>query len=224
MTGILQNAKTVLHGDYEQHRTNDGRSALTHLFLTIFLCGATYGASMGSSGGFEKGEALQILYSAVKVPLLLLATFMLSLPSFFVLNTLSGLRNDFEQALRALVAGQAGMTIGLAALAPIVLFWNVSVSDNQGTVLFNGLLFGVATLGGQILLRRYYRPLLARDQRHRSLLRVWGVLYSFVGIQMGWVLRPFVGEPGKAVHFFRADAWGNAYLMVWRLVAHVVRR
>ena len=51
---------------------------------------------------------------------------------------------------------------------------------------------------------------------------LWGWLgvYAFVGIQMGWVLRPFIGQPGVPVTFFREGVWGNAYVVVletmWR--------
>jgi hypothetical protein len=44
------------------------------------------------------------------------------------------------------------------------------------------------------------------------------VIYAFVGIQMGWVLRPFVGNPSEPASFFRADAWGNAYLVILQLL------
>jgi hypothetical protein len=54
----------------------------------------------------------------VKVPFLLLTTFAISVPSFFVLNTLLGVRADFPAVLRILLAGQAGLTIILAALEP----------------------------------------------------------------------------------------------------------
>ena len=45
----------------------------------------------------------------------------------------------------------------------------------------------------------------------------WGVCYAFVGIQAGWVLRPFIGNPGQPTQFFREEAWGNAYIEVIRL-------
>lgn len=32
--------------------------------------------------------------------------------------------------------------------------------------------------------------------------------------QMGWVLRPFIGNPTLPVTFFRAEQWGNAYVEV----------
>jgi hypothetical protein len=31
-----------------------------------------------------------------------------------------------------------------------------------------------------------------------------------VGIQMGWVLRPFIGNPLATVQFVREDSWSNA--------------
>jgi len=72
--------------------------------------------------------------------------------------------------------------------------------------------------------RRYYAPLIRRSPRHRLLLRVWFFLYAFVGIQMGWVLRPFIGTPHLPVTFFRSEAWGNAYVVVAGLVVEAVGR
>jgi hypothetical protein len=55
------------------------------------------------------------------------------------------------------------------------------------------------------------------------MLRTWLVIYVFVGIQMGWVLRPFIGNPGAPVQFFRDDSWSNAYVevidMIWRVMS-----
>ena len=194
------------------------RRALPRLLLTIFFFGVFYGAVMGSFGGVAGQRALQPLYSGLKVPLLLLITFALSLPSFFVLNSILGLRDDFGAVLQALVATQAGLTVILAALAPFTAFWYASVGDYQLAILFNAGMFAVASVAAQYMLRRAYRPLIARDPRHRILMRGWLGIYAFVGIQMGWVLRPFVGQPGSPTRFFREEAWGNAYVEVARIV------
>ena len=187
---------------------------------TIVLgCGLAYGGVMGLFGG----RVGQVAYSAVKVPLLLGATLLLSLPSYFVLNTLLGLRADFAVAWRAVVTSQAGLTIILVALAPITAFWYASWGNYRLAILFNAVMFSVASAGAQAILRRGYRPLIAHDPRHRWLLRVWIFLYAFVGIQMGWNLRPFVGSPDEPVRFFREGPWENAYLVVaqilWEAVA-----
>jgi hypothetical protein len=192
----------------------DGYTArkLAWLGLMVAAFGITYGAVMGSFGGVLGERFLQVVYSAVKVPLLLLGTFVLSLPSFFVVNTLFGLRSDFSHSLRALLATQAGLTIILASFAPFTILWYVSSSNYRGAVLFNTLMFGCASVVAQWLLRRFYEPLIKRNPQHRLLLRAWLVIYAFVGIQMAWVLRPFIGYPDAPTQFFRQDAWGNAYV------------
>src|SRR5437763_12180172 len=60
----------------------------------LAIGGAAYGGVMGAFGGFGTDRPLQILFSALKVPLLLAVTTALALPSFFVLNTLLGRRGD----------------------------------------------------------------------------------------------------------------------------------
>jgi hypothetical protein len=54
------------------------------------------------------------------------------------------------------------------------------------------------------------------------MLRGWLALYAFVGVQMGWVLRPFIGQIGEPTTFFRSEAWGNAYVKVLELVLDVI--
>ena len=196
--------------------------ALENPILLIVAFGVFYGAVMGTYGGGAAERIWQVVYSALKVPLLLMATFLLSLPSFFVLNTLLGLRGDFGRVVGSLLATQAGLTVILASLAPVTAFWYVSGSGYQPAILFNGLMFAVASLSAQWLLRREYRPLIARHRAHRWMLQTWIVIYVFVGIQMGWVLRPFIGDPRAPVQFFREDSWSNAYVVViemaWRVL------
>lgn len=197
---------------------------LRWLFVLLITCGLFYGAVMGAYSGLTPSRLHQLLYSGVKVPLLLLATFALCLPSFFVINTVAGLREDFGQVLRAVVATQSCVTVVLASLAPFTAVWYVSSADYQSAILFNAVMFGVATVAAQVVVRRYYGPLIERSPRHRQLLRFWFVLYAFVGIQMGWVLRPFIGDPGQPVAFFRSGAWGNAYVVLARMIVRVVDR
>jgi hypothetical protein len=79
-------------------------------------------------------------------------------------------------------------------------------------------MFAIASFAAQWLVRSYYRPLIARNYRHRWVLWAWLVVYTFVGIQMAWLLRPFIGAPGMEVRFLRPDPWDNAYEFVARLV------
>jgi hypothetical protein len=198
--------------------------AMGRLVGQLVIFGLLYGAAMGSYRGMvaESQWVRQMLFSGVKVPLLLTATFVLSLPSFFVINSLLGLRSDFARAVRALVAAQAGLAIVLASLAPFTMLWYASTSKYNLALVFNGAMFAVASFSAQWLVRGYYRPLVARNRRHRVVLWCWLVVYSLVAIQMAWLLRPFIGAPGHDVHFLRPDPWDNAYEFVARLVWHAI--
>ncbi|MGL4421271.1 MAG: hypothetical protein ACRCZF_11440, partial [Gemmataceae bacterium] len=178
--------------------------------IAVLCGGAIYGAIMGAFAG----RAEQVFYSAVKVPLLLAASTGLALPSFFVFNTLAGLRDDFPAAMRAVIGSQGTVAIILAALAPLTLVWYASAVDYLDAIVYNAAVFAVASFSAQRTLRRAYRDLIARNQRHRIIYRIWVFLYAFVGIQMGWVLRPFIGYPGWDPSFLRPGAWSNAYVVV----------
>jgi hypothetical protein len=193
--------------------------------LVAFVCvfGMTYGLVMGSYSGWGGNRLWQACYSAAKVPILLLGTFAICLPSFFVLNVVAGLRSDFPAVLRALLTAQAGMTMVLCSLAPFTVIWYLSPASYNAAVLFNGAAFAIASLATQANLRRLYHPLVQSHRKHAFLLRVWLVLYIFVGIQLGWLLRPFIGLPGTAVELFRADAWGNAYIALFHHFASLFR-
>ncbi len=185
-----------------------------------------YGGCMGSHGlwtnPFDGGQWTQVLFSAVKAPFLLTITFFLSLPSFFVFNALAGLASDFGAACRAVAAAQTSMAAMLLTLAPLTLFWYASSPGYLDGVLVNAAMFSAASIAAQAAIRRHYRPLIARNPRHRNLLKVWIISYAFVGIQMGWVLRPFIGNPDTDADFLREDGWGNAYIMIIRIVGNTI--
>jgi len=183
--------------------------------LGVFLAaGLLYGAVIGA----YSLRPLQMLYSALKVPLLVAGAGLVCLPNLFVLNTVLGLREDLSAVLRGAILAQGTVAISLAALAPITAVAYLSLGDYPDAVVFNGIVFLVAALAGQLTMSRHYRPLIARNPRHRLARDAWLGLYGFVAIQMAWVLRPFVGDPARPTRFFRAGAWSNAYVEVATLV------
>lgn len=222
MTSLLLHPADLLRWQRMPLADRHPLRAVAELALLVVVFGVAYGAVMGTYAGPSGPRVAQMVYSATKVPLLLLLTFFISLPSFFVLNTLFGVRDDFGDAIRALVATQAALTIILASLAPLTAVWYFSVSGYRHAILFNALMFGIASVTAQFLLRRLYRPLIERNPKHRVLLRAWLIVFAFVGIQMGWVLRPFIGHPRGPTTFFREGAWGNAYVEVAGMIRDVL--
>jgi hypothetical protein len=196
---------------------------LRELMVTIAAAGAFYGCAMGSFACDSVARAKLILYAGIKVPILLLATAALCLPGFFVVNTVAGLGHAFGRALRAILAGQAALAVALTSLAPLVLFEYESGVAHPLALLVNAVAFSCASASGQVVMRRHYRALILEDPRHRIMLGAWIFLYAVVGIQMGWLLRPFVGAPGIPVTFFRSEPFSNAYVVVVELVLGVLR-
>src|SRR5438046_1447202 len=137
MRAVLEQVEDVLRGPAGGEAASQIGGGARRLLGCTLVCGAFYGAAMGSLGGVSEERGWQILISAAKVPLFLLVTFGLSLPSFFVLNNLLGVRADFGLALRALISGQAGLTVVLAALAPYTLLWYASSADYAWALIFN---------------------------------------------------------------------------------------
>lgn len=52
-------------------------------------------------------------------------------------------------------------------------------------------------------------------QRAITILQVWILIFGFVGTQMAWSLRPFIGTPDLGFQIFREQE-SNFYLDVWR--------
>lgn len=204
-------AESLLRGDVEA--TPAARSCVVIGVAGCALAGAALGAS--------SGDIRMAMFAAIKVPLLVALTAGMCLPSFYVVNTVLGLRDDFALACRGLLAAQATFGLMLGALSPMLVFLGASVADPYAVTLLDALQFAAATWAAQQVLKRHYQPLIARDGRHRLALRGWLVLFAFTGVQLAWVLRPFRGTEGFPVQFLRPEAFEqNAYMV---LLEHFAR-
>lgn len=228
MTALFALADEFLRGRARFAVTASPKGRVVALLTLTLVFGALYGAVMGGFGYCVSGQPRLLAYVglvALKVPILLLVTFALCLPSFYVINAILGLHADFAQALRAVTATLACLALTLASLAPVTLFFYFCTGFYDAAILFNGLMFAIASFASIIVVRRYYGPLIRANPRHRSMMVIWFALYIFVAIQMAWTLRPFIGDPNPVVPIvvFRSGEIDNAYLEVIRLVRQVFR-
>ncbi len=51
----------------------------------------------------------------------------------------------------------------------------------------------------------------------KTIFRIWVIVFGFVGAQMAWILRPFVGHPDKPFEWFRHRE-SNFFQGVWELL------
>ena len=226
LVGVFRLADEVLRSGSEiaVRRTPCRRGRLRAFAILIVVFGMFYGGVMGTYGAWPEIGSGRSCTRPSRSRSCLSSPFLLGLPSFFVLNTLLGLRNDFARVVAALLATQAGLTVILASLAPFTAFWYVSgigLSAGhpvQRPDVRRGQLDAAVAAPARVPSPDRPHP------AHRWMLRTWLVIYIFVGIQMGWVLRPFIGDPGRPVQFFRQDSWSNAYVAVIEMIGQVMFR
>lgn len=137
------------------------------LSVAIVLLGALYGLCMGSFAMIRTGgEAyMQLIASAIKVPMLFFLTLAVTFPSLYVFNALIGTRLSIASALRLLIAALGVMMAVLASLGPIVVFFALSTKSYPFMVLLNvgtGSMAGVLGLG--FLLRTLDRLVIAQER------------------------------------------------------------
>lgn len=193
-----------------------GKAAMLNLVLAAF-----YGFVMGSYSLTSNDGWKQALASAVKVPCLFMLTLLVCLPSLYVVSALLGSSLSVRQLIGILMASFLVTTVLLAAFAPITAFFMLSARDYGFITLLNVLFFAIATTAGVGVIATAVKTIGSQEQgSSRTLLRFWFWTYAFVGTQMAWILRPFIGSPNVPFSFFRSMD-GNFYTAVLRIIGHL---
>ncbi|MCR9246318.1 MAG: hypothetical protein NXI31_14900 [bacterium] len=189
---------------------------LLQLGLTL---GVIAGACIGVYALFHGGDApvLRVVASAIKVPLLFLLTAIVTMPSLYVFSALHRLPVDFRMMLRLLLLSVLVHLAVTASLGPVFAFFCASTDSYPFLLLLNVLFFAIGGLLGFAVLRR---ALVAVEKEARRILTVWCVVYAIVGLQMGWLLRPFLGRPGVPFAWLRAPE-DNALVAILRTIGEL---
>jgi hypothetical protein len=207
----------LLLSDREQYFTEvaEGEALgakLSHALLTLFALCALYGAAAGAYAG-----PVQALATAVKLPLLFLGTLAICFPGFFVIQVLVGSRLRLPQVL-ALVLGALSLSaILLAAVVPVTVFFLFTGANYYFLTLLHVLIVLGAGLVGMAVLHEGLAFACEKrgeyPKKAMTIMKVWAVLFAFVGIQMAWNLQPFVGDRGAPFQLFRRNE-GNFYTAI----------
>ncbi len=204
----------------EIHKGIRLKSKISALLISSFCFFAIYGAIIGS---FH--SPLQILSSAVKLPALYLITLVVCLPTLYIFNVLFGAKQTIAQHFAYLLTAISVISLLLCGFAPVTLFFLITVNDYYFFMLLNVLIFAITGILGVSFLYQIMRPLASDDAAQgvkirTNLLRLWLVLYGFVGSQLGWTLRPFFGSPGR-FELFRPRE-GSFFTGVWNALMQLL--
>jgi len=160
-----------------------------------------YGAVMGSTHSL-----LQALSSAVKLPVLFLATLIVCSPTLYFFNVLFGSNQSLTQNFCLILTAITVTAVLLLSFAPIVLFFLLTTSHYQFFKLLNVAVFAITGSIGVTFLNQGMHIVSAGGKegaRARGcVMQFWVVVYAFVGSQMAWTLRPFIGAPSMGFELF----------------------
>ena len=197
----------------ESLKTDRDLWPLSRIFVLVtIVMSALSGAVMGATNLLQGSEMalwaklLMILFTAVKVPVLFLLAFAIVLPPIYVSNAFMGARLSFRVITAQMLAALAITATVLASMASVAFFFGLTTGSYDFIKLLHVLFFAYAGLAGMWCLAGFIRALSSSRERRltpTALFVVWLVLYGFVGTQLAWVLRPFVGSPDAKFQVFR---------------------
>ncbi|NUM54595.1 MAG: hypothetical protein HUU46_13195 [Candidatus Hydrogenedentes bacterium] len=212
------------------HRDDQSWRIVRIMFVISLIMAAVYGGVMGATNLLQGSEMavsskfLLILVTATKVPVLFLLTLVIVVFPIYVSNAFVGARLSFGQVSGFLVTACAVTTVALASMATVALFFSLTSVSYHFIKLLHVLMFVYAGVTGLVYLNRALGTAAIRLGRPApgKLFIIWLLLYMFVGTQLAWVLRPFVGSPGEPFQIFR-PRYGNFYESVLHSLGEFMR-
>jgi hypothetical protein len=188
-----------------------GWPELLRLALFIMFACAVYGAVLAGWRSVRLAA-----YVAIKLPVLFLATTALVSLFNWMLALLLGAALRFRQTLAGVLGAMTVAAWILLSLTPVSLLFvlsGVPYSGNHDEVRYahNSILvthilaIACAGVAGNVALFKGLRQVVPPRCPGFALFAAWVGMYAFVGCQMSWILRPFVGSPFYPVVFMRPD-------------------
>jgi hypothetical protein len=205
---------------FEQIREGRGLGQkMRAMLISSVIFFALYGGVMGSTHSLW-----QALSSAVKLPVLFLATLFICAPTLYFFNVLFGSSQNLTQNVALILTAITVTAVLLLSFAPISLFFLLTTSHYQFFKLLNVGIFAVSGVLGVLFLSQGMRIVSAGaegDEARGRVLRLWMFLYAFVGSQLAWTIRPFIGAPSIEFELFR-QLGGNFYANIFASLGEIL--
>lgn len=178
--------------------------------LMICALAFSYGLIMGSYN-----SAIQAISSGLKLCILIFLTLLVCFPSFYIVQLVLGSKVKMKQLAVMILSGFLMTTTIMLAFAPIVLFFQMS-GDNYhflqllhvGVLVFSGFFGMRAVLEA---LKNSFAESGVYPKIGLNIFRIWVIIFAFVGVQLSWNLRPFVGSKDMTFQIVRTNTQGNFY-------------
>jgi hypothetical protein len=228
----LRQVGSLLRGEVDRVRSWTERWDQSRLLLNVgvIVVGAgLYGAAMG-----WWRDPYQSLYVAIKLPLIILLTAVGNGLINAMLAPLLGLNIPFRQSFLVILASFAIAAAILGSFSPLLgfLIWNAppmspDYRESGGTYSFvmltHVMVIAFAGVAANLRLWQLLNELGGGSRVAGRVLLAWLAGNLFLGSQLSWIFRPFIGAPGLPVQFVRENPLeGNFYEAVFRSLWHLL--
>jgi len=177
------------------------------LILCLFLF--LYGVVMGAYQ-----SPLQAIIGGIKLAVLFSLALLICFPAFFIVQFILGSRLKLQQMVSIILSGFVLMASIMLSFTPIVIIFLLTGSNyyflhllHVAILIFAGI-FGMNTIVQALKFSCEKKDIYPKTGV--VIFRFWVIILAFVGIQLAWNFRPFLGVKGRPFELF-AQREGNFY-------------
>lgn len=204
---VLQNREKFLS---KINSDNYKGSIIVAQLVLIFVFTFFYGVIMGSYNSFA-----QALTTGVKLWLLFILTLIICFPSFYIVQLILGSKIKIAQLLIILLAGLLMVSVTMLAFAPIILFFQLSGDNYYFLQLLHVFVFGFSGVFGMKVVLDALTAIFEGKNIYPKIgltvFKIWVIIFAFVGMQLSWNMRPFLGDKNMPYQLVRGETKGNFY-------------
>ena len=183
-------------------------------FALVSLLAFIYGVIMGCYNGFY-----QALSSGIKMPVLFSLLIIICFPAFYVIQSVLGSRLSVPQMASIILSGFIYTTSIMVSFSTIIVFFLIT-GGNYGFIKL--LHVAIIAFGGIFGMKHIIDALKFSCEKKEIypktgiiVFRFWIIILFFVGSQLSWSLRPFIGAKDSPFEIFREQE-GNFYQNVFQ--------
>jgi len=226
MSGLPLNEAFEVLTDRDKHLQAISEEAYSKniiLAQVALMCAFTffYGLIMGSYNSF-----MQAMLTGLKLWALFSITLIICFPSFYIVQLVLGSKIKIKQLAVLLLSGFVMTTTIMLAFAPIVLFFQLSGDNYQFLQLLHVFIFLFSGFFGMRVVLETLRSTFEKNGIYPKIgltvFRIWVVIFAFVGAQLSWNLRPFLGSKDMPFELFRTETQGNIYSTIFGAIGYMM--
>lgn len=193
-------------------REENAVGKVLNLYFLMMILSFFYGLLMGSYHSIS-----QAIATGVKISVLFSLTLLICFPAFFIIQFILGSKLKLHQMLTIVLSGFVLTSAIMVSFTPIIILFQLTGGNYYFLILLHIAVLGLSGIFGMKTVVNSLKYSCERKNIYPQtgvvIFRFWVVILAFVGIQLAWNFRPFLGDRGKPFKLFR-EYEGNFYTAI----------